>query len=145
MNIRKIIDSVFKRIFTISGFATSAVILLIIVFLFSEGAGLFHARIIEDGYVLAINKGNPVNELNAVQIKEIFDGDITNWEKAGGDNRNIEVFRLEHLDKMFTEVTMFAIGTPTFRKKRRQDVAQSQWGLSAPSRRLPPSVFHSIL
>ena len=44
-----------------------------------------------------------------------------------------------------TKVTMFAIGTPTFRKKRRQDVAQSQWGLSAPSRRLPPSVFHSIL
>ena len=83
MNIRKIIDSVFKRIFTISGFATSAVILLIIVFLFSEGAGLFNARIIEDGYVLAINKENPVNELNAVQIKEIFDGDITNWEKAG--------------------------------------------------------------
>lgn len=103
MNIRIIIDSVFKRIFTISGFATSAVILLIIVFLFSEGAGLFNARIIEDGYVLAINKENPVNELNAVQIKEIFDGDITNWEKAGGDNRNIEVFRLEHLDKMFTE------------------------------------------
>ena len=41
---------------TCSGFITSITILLIVVFLFAEALGLFNKKVIEEGYVLAVNK-----------------------------------------------------------------------------------------
>lgn len=101
-NAKKIADAVAKRLFTISGFVTSVVILLIIGFLFTESAGLFKSKIIEEGYVLAINKSNPVKELNTMDIKNIFDEEITNWKEVGGDDAPIHVFRLGDVEKYFT-------------------------------------------
>ena len=81
---KKILEKIVTGIITCSGFLTSVIILLIVLFLFSEGFGLFSQKTIEDGYVLVVNKGNPVDELNAKQIKEIFDEDVTNWKDVGG-------------------------------------------------------------
>ncbi len=100
---KKWIDLIAHRVLTVSGFITSAVILLIIGFLFSEAIGLFKNPIVEDGYVLALNKSNPVKQLSAEQIKQLFDEDITNWKTVGGPNRAVKVFRLEDLDKIYTE------------------------------------------
>ena len=55
---KKWIDHIAKRVFTVSGFVTSAIILLIIGFLFTEAVGLFNNPIVEDGYTLVVNKGN---------------------------------------------------------------------------------------
>lgn len=52
---KKIIDRIARRIFTISGFITSIAILLIIGFLFSEAVGLFSNPVVDKGYVLALN------------------------------------------------------------------------------------------
>ncbi len=41
---------------TCSGFVTSITILLIVLFLFTEAFGLFKSKVIEEGYVLALNK-----------------------------------------------------------------------------------------
>ena len=57
---RKCFEKAVKWLLTGSGFITSLVILLIIGFLFTEGAGLFREHVIEEGYVLALNKDNPV-------------------------------------------------------------------------------------
>ncbi len=100
---KKWIDRIARRIFTLSGFVTSVVILLIIGFLFSEAAGLFRQPIVEEGYVLALNKENDVDRLSAEQIKQLFDEDITNWKELGGKDMPVKVFRLEDLDRLYTE------------------------------------------
>lgn len=101
-NFKRITDIVAKRVLTVTGFVTSIVILLIILFLFTEGAGLFRSKIIEEGYVLAINKSNPVNDLSAMQIKDIFDEEVTNWKQVGGNDEPIHVFRLSDVESRFT-------------------------------------------
>ena len=100
---KKWIDRLARRVFTVSGFVTSAVILLIIGFLFSEAAGLFRQPIVEEGYVLALNKSNTVDRLSAEEIKLLFDEDITNWRDVGGADMPVRVFRLEDLDRLYTE------------------------------------------
>lgn len=97
------IDIIARRVLTVSGFVTSAVILLIIGFLFSEGVGLFNSPVVEDGYALVLNTANPVEKLSASQIKELFDEDITNWSEVGGKDEPVKVFRLEDLEKLYTE------------------------------------------
>ena len=103
---KKWINIIAKRIFTVSGFVTSIVIVLIIAFLFAEAVGLFSQPIVEEGYVLALNKQNDVKDLSALEIKDIFDEEITNWKEVGGDDVPIKVFRLEDLDKIYTEAEL---------------------------------------
>lgn len=103
---KKWIDRIARQIFTLSGFVTSVVILLIIGFLFSEGAGLFRQPIVEEGYVLALNKSNDVERLSAEQIKQLFDEDITNWKEVGGSDMPVSVFRLEDLDRLYSETEL---------------------------------------
>lgn len=100
---KKFLEKVITGIITCSGFLTSVVILLIVVFLFSEGFGLFSQKTIEDGYTLVVNKSNPVSELDAKQIKAVFDEDVTNWKDLGGTSEPVKVFRFEDMLKFFNE------------------------------------------
>lgn len=103
---KKWIDIIAKRVLTVSGFVTSIVIVLIIAFLFAEAVGLFSQPIVEEGYVLALNKQNQVKDLSALEIKEIFDEEISNWNQVGGSDTPISVFRLEDLDKIYTQAEL---------------------------------------
>ena len=100
---KRFLEKAVKWLLTASGFVTSLVILLIIGFLFTEGAGLFREPVIEEGYVLALNRDNPVRELDAAEIKAVFDEDVTNWKELGGQDLAISTFRLEDADEYFTE------------------------------------------
>ena len=100
---KKFLEKIVTGIITCSGFLTSAIILLIVLFLFSEGFGLFSQKTIEEGYTLVVNKTNPVNKLNAKQIKEIFDEDIINWKEVGGNDEKIMIFRFDDMQKFFTD------------------------------------------
>lgn len=80
---KKIFEKIIEGILTCSGFVTSITILLIVLFLFTEAFGLFNSKVIEEGYVLALNKGNKVNTLSPAQIKDVFDEEITNWKELG--------------------------------------------------------------
>ena len=100
---KRFLEKAVKWLLTASGFVTSLVILLIIGFLFTEGAGLFRKPVIEEGYVLALNRDNPVRELDAAEIKAVFDEDVTNWKELGGQDLAISTFRLEDADEYFTE------------------------------------------
>lgn len=100
---KNFLEKIVTGIITCSGFLTSAIILLIVLFLFSEGFGLFSQKTIEEGYTLVVNKTNPVNELNAKQIKEIFDEDIINWKEVGGNDEKIMIFRFDDMQNFFTD------------------------------------------
>ena len=80
---KKFIEKIIQGLFTVSGFVTSIAILLIVLFLFTEGMGLFKNKLVEDGYQLVVNKQNDVSKLSAEQIKDIFDCEITNWNEIG--------------------------------------------------------------
>ena len=103
---KKILEKIAEGVLTCSGFVTSITIVLIIVFLFSQAFGLFTSKIIEDGYVIALNQGNKVSELTPVQIKNVFDEEITNWKEVGGEGLPIPVFRLEDLTHYFSEAEL---------------------------------------
>lgn len=100
---KKVLEKIVEGILACSGFITSLTIVLIVLFLFSEAVGLFNSRIIEEGYVLALNKDNKVDELTPVQIKDVFDEEITNWREVGGEDLPIRLFRLEDITRYYTE------------------------------------------
>lgn len=100
---KRFIEKLVEGTLLISGSITSITILLIVIFLFKEASGLFNTPVIEEGYVLAMNKSNPVKKLNSYQIKEIFDGEITNWDEVGGKEEPIEVVRLSDMTNYYTE------------------------------------------
>ncbi len=104
---RKFIEKIVEGGFLISGSVTSLAILLIILFLFKEAGGLFNSPVVEDGYVIAVNKENPVKHLSAEKIMDIFDAEITNWndvsEKEKGINQDILVFRFSDLTNYYSE------------------------------------------
>lgn len=100
---KRFIEKLVEGALLISGSVTSITILLIILFLFKEASGLFNSPVIEEGYVLGMNKSNPVKKLSSYQIKQIFDGEITNWSEVGGKDQEIEVVRLSDLTNYYTE------------------------------------------
>jgi phosphate transport system permease protein len=106
--VKRFIEKFVEGLLLISGSVTSITILLIILFLFKEASGLFNTPVIENGYVLAMNKSNPVKKLSSYQIKQIFDSEITNWDQVGGKEEAIEVVRLSDFTNYFTEAELGA-------------------------------------
>lgn len=100
---KRFFETIVEKILMASGAITSLTILLIIIFLFSQGAGLFNTPVVEEGYKLAVNPENPVSDLTPEEIKEIFDGEIVNWAQVGGDDEDIVVFRLSDLTSYVSE------------------------------------------
>ncbi len=100
---KKLLEKTVEGLLTCSGFVTSLAIILIVLFLFTEALGLFRSRVIDDGYVLALNKQNPVNKLTPSQIKDVFDEEITNWKQLGGADVAIRLFRLEDITQYYSE------------------------------------------
>lgn len=100
---RNLIEKLIEGVLLLSSSITSITVLLIIVFLFREGLGLFGSSPVEHGTVLAVNKTNTVKTLSAEQVKLIFDQEITNWQDVGGKNDSIILFRMDDLGNYFTE------------------------------------------
>ena len=90
----------------ISGTITTLTVLLIIFFLFREGFSLFKHGPIEDGFVVVVNTHNPIKRITSPQIKEIFDGEITNWYAVGGAKDSIILFRIDDISNYYTDEQM---------------------------------------
>ena len=54
---------------------------------------LEYTEIGREGFVFFVNEDNPVDGLTSQQIREIYHGDITNWEEVGGKNEKIIAFQ----------------------------------------------------
>ncbi|MDR3094691.1 MAG: phosphate ABC transporter permease subunit PstC [Bacteroidales bacterium] len=100
---RRIFERIVEAMLTLSGGITSLVILLIVLFLFKEGIGLFNSPDIEKGYVLCVNSSNQVRKLDPYQIKQIFDSEITNWKEVGGLDSEIMLFRFDEIFNMYSD------------------------------------------
>jgi len=101
--LKRIIERIAEVMLTVSGSLTSLAILLIIIFLFKEGAGLFISPTVEKGYVLCVNAANPVEELTPYEIKHIFDSDITHWNELGGSDEEIMLFRFDEIFSLYSD------------------------------------------
>ncbi len=80
--IKKFGNSLSEGAIKLCGGVSSVIVLLIVVFLFKEGLGLFSNSAVEEGFVVAVHKDNPLQSLNSEQILQIFDMNITEWEKV---------------------------------------------------------------
>lgn len=87
----------------LSSAATSITVMLIVFFLFIEGAGVFSKKPIEDGFLLAVAADNPVKKLKPSQIKDIFDQKIKNWKEVGGKDEAIVLFRTSDITEYYTD------------------------------------------
>jgi phosphate transport system permease protein len=96
-------EKIIEALITISGTVTSLTVLLIVFFLFKEGLGVFSQTPLAEGSVIAVHSQNPVKELSAREVKEIFDQEITNWNQVGGSNAPIKVFALDNITDYYTE------------------------------------------
>ncbi|MDO4695268.1 phosphate ABC transporter permease subunit PstC [Porphyromonas sp.] len=100
---RHISERSIEGLLTASGAITSITILLITIFLFREGAGLFSSPSVESGYGLYVHSSNRINTLSPTEIKEIFDAEITDWSTLGVHEGEIEVFRFEEIFNLYDE------------------------------------------
>ena len=106
--LRKIFERIVESILTVSGAITTITILLITVFLFREGFGLFRSSEIEQGYRLCLNADNPVEKLSSRQIMQIFDYQIENWQELDGPDEPIMPFRFEEIFNYYSDEEMGA-------------------------------------
>jgi len=96
--IRRFIEKSIEKIFATCGMITTVTILLIIVFLFKEGFGLFNSPEVEKGYALCVNTANPIEYISSPDVKKIYNSVITNWSELTEYNVEIVVFRDDNKD-----------------------------------------------
>jgi phosphate transport system permease protein len=101
--LKKFSERFIEGLLMISSTVTSFTVVLIVVFLFKEGISVFNEKAVEDGHVLVVNSRNPISKLSAIDIKNIFDQKITNWEELKGTNDSILLFRLEDISNYYTD------------------------------------------
>lgn len=100
---KKLFEKIIEGILALSGSITSLAVLLIVIFLFKEGLGLFNRSPIAEGFVLVVNKDNPISIIDSKTVKLIFDQEITSWESISGKKDTIILFRLEDINLYYTE------------------------------------------
>lgn len=102
-NFKQIKEKIIESILMLSSAATSITVVLIVFFLFIEGAGVFNKKPVDKGFMLAVHDSNPVKKLEPSQIKDIFDQKITNWKELGGKDATIVLFRTSDITDYYTE------------------------------------------
>jgi phosphate transport system permease protein len=100
---KKFSEKFIEGLLMLSGTVTSLTVLLIVVFLFKEGLGVFDKKPVEEGYVVAINKNNPVKKITSEQLKNIYDQKITHWNQLDGNPDSIVLFRLEDISNFYSD------------------------------------------
>ncbi len=101
--LKKLIERMIEGLLTLSGGVASLAILLIVLFLFREGFGLFRSPEVEKGYALCVNGDNPVAGLDPQQIRHIFDYETTNWNQVGGRDLEITPFRFDEIFSLYSD------------------------------------------
>jgi len=102
-SLRRIIEKITHGVLFTSSMVTSVTVLLVVLFLFREGIGLFNQTAVEGHLVVVVNTANPMNQLTSKQIKDIFNQDITNWKDVGGKDEEIITKSVDDLAGQFTE------------------------------------------
>lgn len=85
------------------GYLSAFTVLLIVIFLFREGLSFFAMTPVEENHTLWVHQSNPVAQLSAAEVKDIFDRKIVNWKALGGNDQPISLLTLDELAEAFTE------------------------------------------
>ncbi|MDR1594689.1 MAG: phosphate ABC transporter permease subunit PstC [Prevotellaceae bacterium] len=136
---RRIFERIVQGIFTLSGSMTSIAILLIVVFLFKEGLGLFGSPEIEKGYALCVHASNTVERLHPKEVKLVFDSEIVNWKELGAGDNEIMLFRFDDIFSLYSEEELGGEDYPLLSHKLGEVIEQNP-GIIAflPKQYLPP-------
>lgn len=102
-SIKKIFERIIQGLLMTSSLTTTITVLLIVIYLFKEASGIFSMSPVENGFSLLVNKNNPLQELQSEQIKNIFDQNITNWKEVGGEDAEIELFRIDDIGNYYSD------------------------------------------
>lgn len=89
--------------FLVSSTVTTATVLLIVFFLFSEGISVFKQSPVEGNNIVAVHPATNIKSLNTADIKNIYDQHIRNWNELGGSNDTIIRFTFNDISDYFTE------------------------------------------
>jgi phosphate transport system permease protein len=100
---KKYSEKIIEAILFICGWSSVIIVGFIIYFLFSEGLRIFGTESIERGQIIAVNSKNKLNQINPVQLKKIFDQEITDWKDLGGSPGEIKIVTINDLNTYFTE------------------------------------------
>lgn len=101
--VKRLIEKITQGVLFTSSMVTSVTVLLVVIFLFREGIGLFNQTSVENHYVLVVNPANAVKQLTSKQVKDIFNQDVTNWKQVGGKDEEIEIISIDALVALYTE------------------------------------------
>ncbi len=101
--LKRFIEKITRGVLFTSSMVTSVTVLLVILFLFKEGIGLFNQNSVEKHLVIAVNSENPVSAISSTDVKSIFNQDITNWKQVGGKDLEILPRSIDELAAQFTE------------------------------------------
>lgn len=102
-NAKRIYENILTGILFSSSTITSLTVILIVIFLFREGIGLFNSTPTGKDYIIAVSRQNPVREISPGKLAEMFNQDITNWKQLGGRNDSIIRLTLNDMSGIFTE------------------------------------------
>ena len=86
-------NAAFQALIKVSGWASSFLVLLIVLFLFTEGLSLFTESPVSGGLKVAVHPSNPVRELSPDEFRGLLDGKIENWSSIE-NGPDAEVFAL---------------------------------------------------
>jgi phosphate transport system permease protein len=103
---KKYFEKIIEAILFICGWSSVIIVGFIIYFLFSEGLKIFGTESIERGQIIAVNSQNKVNKISPVQLKKIFDQEVTNWKDIGGNDGEIKIVTMNDLSTYFTDEQM---------------------------------------
>ena len=101
--ILRFFERIIEGILAMSSTVTSLAVLLIVIFLFKEGLGIFGQTPIEKNFIVAVHPTNKINYLSQQHIKDIFDAKVSNWKEIGGIDANIKLFTVNDIGTYFTE------------------------------------------
>lgn len=59
----------------------------------ARGIELEVIPVVKEAFVFLVNKSNPVDELSLEEIKDIYQGKITNWKELGGPDMEIMAYQ----------------------------------------------------
>lgn len=100
---KKKLGKFIEGILLASSTVTTATVLLIVFFLFSEGISVFKKSPLEGENIVAIHPAAGIEAISATEIKDIFDREINTWSELGGANVSIVLFTFNDLPDYFTE------------------------------------------
>jgi len=96
-------EMLLELLIRILGWSSSLIVILIVLFLFREGLGLFSASVLTERHVLIVNPDNPIREWDANKIHKVTREEVTNWKDLGWKNIPIQVLTTGNLEQFIPE------------------------------------------